>query len=491
MKITNVNSANYSISKLNATFKAKQNENTKLNEGINGEKLYISPKASKYFEVVENLSNQKVGSKFVIQPKVKGYEDIRLLITPQSQINGQGINISVKKPENKDVTFTGRLYGSIRHDSNDRVDYKMQDEYTRFWTEGMYTAASTRYRDTKYANKLVRDYNFFIPSDGDGTRYKDITGLQGGKTKPASDIPATMNDKQMSLVQGVITNFARTGKLTNMFDFVRVEPAKGSAYAFLEGLKSGKIPTYKPLVFSWGDNFSDINVSRLMYNHETSNSGFSITVLPVDKAQTKSLSVVKPSSFEERTIEKFVEKPQSDEFIESCVQPQLGEDKCLAAVGPYILSPEALEWIKERYTDNPENFLNPEKGYDFSSMIIAPMVSAFNNGEIKNRHGEELTMKFDCIHSDETWSDLGSQKDFSKAMKDIKNPTLLKYSYLPYEMRNTLQINVDDFGNITFNYKSKKLFNELMSSLALTSANVIAYCKDDGLRYNRFDEYRQ
>lgn len=468
-----ISSINYSMPVRSANFAAKTNKANKSvsTEGMNGDKFVMEGDASKYFELVENLSNKKVGSKFVIKSKLPEYEDLRILITPDSKISSNEMKIGIEKAENP--SFKGRLYGSIREHEGER-DYKMESEYIRFWMEGMNEIVSNKYKDKEFAPELKDDYNFYIPSDGDGTRYKDITALQGGATKPASDIPATMGGKQMSLVQGVITNFARTGKLDKAYDFVRVEPARGSAYGFLEGLRKGQIKSDRPLVFSWGDNFSDINISRLMKNHEDVNSGFTVTVLPVDKSRTKALSIIKTDDVAGRKIDVFVEKPQDDDFIESCVLPQFGENQCLSAVGPYILSPQALSWIKDNYTADPESFLNPDKGYDFSSMIIAPMLEAFNNGEIVDENGNKMQMKFDMIDKSETWSDLGSQKDFTQAMKDIRKN---KYLYLPWEMKGSLKSNIDVNDNITFNTRSKFMLKSMLEKIGATGENVIAYCK--------------
>ncbi len=452
--------------------KTKKVNEPDLYSGMNGDKLVFDGNAAKYFKVAENLSNKKVGSKFILQSTLPQYKDLKILITPDSVIKSNDFKVQIKS--NVEPSFKGRLYGSIR-DDNGVVDSKMQTEYMRFWTTGMNDVINKRNIDKKYAPKIKDDYNFYIPTDGDGTRYKDITSLQGGVTKPASYIPAFMNGHQMSLVQGVISNFAMTGKLDKMYDFINVEPAKGSAFGFLEGLRKGQIPTDKPLVFSWGDNFSDINISRLMKNHEDKNSGFTVTVLPVDKNKTKALSIVKTDDVQSGKIDMFVEKPQDDDFIESCVLPEFGENKCLSAVGPYILSKEVLNWIKTNYVQNPQAFLNPTKGYDFSSMIISPMLEAFNKKEILDENGNPLEMKFDLIGEKETWSDLGSQVDFSKAMKEIKKGC---YSNLPISMRNSIKENVDRTNNITFNPKSKQLFADLLKEINANAKNVIVYCQN-------------
>lgn len=468
-----VSSVNYSMPLRGTNFAAKtsKNDNKVSMEGVDGEKLIMSGNAQRYFTLEENISNAKIGSKFIIRPVNPRYSDLRVLITPESNISAKDFSISVGKDEKP--SFKGTLYGSIR-EQDGISDKKMEREYARFWLYGMHAAVLDKYSDKQYAPSLKKDYNFFIPSDGDGTRYKDITALQGGVTKPASDIPAAIDGKQMSLIQGVITNFTRTGKLNKGFSLIRVEPAKGSAYAFLEGLRKGQIQTDKPIVFSWGDNFSDINISRLMKDFEDSNSGFSITVLPVDKSRTKALSIVKSSDIESRKIDKFVEKPQDDDFIESCIVPEFGKDKCLSAVGPYIISPEALQWIKDGYTQSPEKFLNPDKGYDFSSMIIAPILDAFNNGEIQDKNGNPLEMKFNIIDKEETWSDLGKQKDLSQAMKDIRNG---RYQYLPSEVRTSMKRNIDGNDNITFNDKSNVLLHSYLKSIVASASNVIAYSK--------------
>lgn len=444
------------------------------NRGINGDRLVLTGKADEYFVIKSNLSNPKIGSKFLLESKLPEYKGLRLLITPDTKIQSDEMYIGIAKKGERTPSFKGRLYGSIRQNGKD-IDYKMQEEYIRFWTDGMHSKVNQEYKDTEYAPKIKQDYNFFIPSDGDGTRYRDITALQGWVTKPASYIPAQLNGKNMSLVQNVISNYTRTGKLDKMFDFVRVKPAQGSAYAFLEGLKDGKISTNRPIVFSWGDNFTDVNIAKLMYNHEKSGSGFTITTIPVEKEKTKSLSICKIDSLDNKNIQEFVEKPQDDDYIESCVVPELGENMCLAAVGPYVISPQVLSWIKDKYIKDTESFRNPDKGYDFSSMIITPALQALKNGEIINENGSPLNMKLEVISDSDTWSDLGSQKDFSKAMQDIKRG---KYSNLPYEILCTIGKNIDDKGNITFNTTSRKLFDSMVSKLNLDAQNVIAYCNE-------------
>ena len=100
------------------------------------------------------------------------------------------------------------------------------------------------------------------------------------------------------------------------------------------------------------------------------------------------------------------------------------------------------------------------------------MLNAFNNGEIADKEtGEPLKMTYRVKEDTETWSDLGSQKDFSTSMKDITAGKM--YAGLPLEMRCSVSQNVDDNGNITMNKFSRDVFNDMVETLELDAKNVI------------------
>ena len=470
MRINSINPNMYTqrtmkSTKSNTAFKAELAKN----EGVNNDYLAMEGNANKYFTIEKNVSNAKVGSKFIIKSTDERFDDINMLITPESEIKGKDFYIGIRNRE-EGLSFKGTVYGSIRKDETGE-DKKMMKEYSRFWSEDMYKAISKNYV-SKLSNKIKDDYNFFTPTDGDGTRYKDITAVQGGMTKPASYIPATLNGKEMSLIQTTLANFAKTDKLDNGVDFIKVKPAQGSAYAFLEGLRTGQISTDKPLVFCWGDNFSDIDVTKLMLDHEKKNSAFTMTVIKTDTERVKSLSIIKRNDENPEAIDIFEEKPQNDDFIKSCIVPEYGENTVLSAVGPYVLSPEALQWIKDGYTADPESFYVPGKKFDFSQGIIKPLLDACINNEVRdNKTGEPLKMTYKVKEDSETWSDLGSQKDFSTSMKDIKAGKM--YAGLPKEIRTSIAKNVDENGNITMNKYSRDLFEGLAKEVGFEAKNVI------------------
>ncbi len=478
MKISAINSINQNVqykansvsnSKVNFEGKApNKTDETKTYTGEAGQQLIVKDK-NNLFEI-ENISNKKIGSKFLLRPTDPEFSDLTILFKPDSTLKSEDGNVKMAIADS--ISFTGKVYGSIRRNDDGTEDEKMKKAYSDFWTQGMYSEITTNYIN-KHASKIRDDYNFFIPSDGDGTRYRDITLLQGGVTKPASQIPATLNGKNMRLVQGVLTNFAKTGKLDEGHDFVVVEPARGSAYAFLEGLANGTIPTDKPVVFSWGDNFSDIDITRLILEHEKTNAGMTILTLPVTSERIQALGAVKVKGQNNLEMTDFYEKPKEPELIKSFIIPGT-EDKCLGAVGPYVIAPEALQWLKEHRINNPEMFKDHEGNFDFSRRIIGNLLPAMANGEIKDKNGEPLRMMAYEKPSSDTWSDLGSEKDFSAEMKNVKNG---QFSNLPQEMRDSISKNVDEVGNITFDVKTKAKLARFTEKYGIDLKNTVVYSK--------------
>lgn len=432
----------------------------------------------------ESVSDSKVGDKFIITFNDSKYAGLRMLYTPDSTFESETKNLKLSLQKKDDLSsydkpsFTGMIYGSIGKNEKGEPDRQMMDAYYRFFDRGMLDNIVKNYTSKELVAQIKDDYNFFIPSDGEGSRYRDVTKLQENAgmrpTKPASYIPAQLNGEKMSLIHTVMTNFAKTGKLNEGPEFIYVKPAQGSAFAFLEGLKDGTVPTDKPLVFCWGDNFADLNVPKMILEHEKSNSGLSIFTIPVDKERVKALSAILVDNFDSRTIKAFVEKPTDPTEIAKFQLDEL-DGKILSSVSPYIFSKEALQWLKEEYTSNPNFFKTPDKGeYDLSKRVLTPLVEVFGAGEIKDEKDTPLAMKACIISKDETWSDLGAQKDFSAEMKKVKNNEA--YFNLPAEIKKTISRNVDNDGNITFDEKSRKLLEQARREYGLELKNIIAYC---------------
>lgn len=451
------------------SFSAQESKKSEF-KTIAGEKgQVLNYKDEKGLFEIENISDGKVGTKFLLHPTDPKYKDLTILFTPESQLSSN--DGSVKMAITEPVSFKGRVYGSIRKDASGE-DKNMMKAYSDFWTTGMHARIVSKYL-SKESGDIKDDYNFFIPSDGDGTRYRDIAKLQGGVTKPASKIPAQLNGQDVKLAQVVLTNFTRTGKADAGFDFVKVQPALGSAYAFFEGLANGQIKTDKPLVFSWGDNFSDIDITKLIKEHEKNHSGFTMLTLPVDSDRIRSLGAAKVKGTDDLEVSKFYEKPNTDELVKEFIIPGT-ENQCLGVVGPYVISKEALTWLKDRYVNHPEEFKDHEGKVDFSRTIIGKLTEIMPKGEIKDADGNPMKLYAYRKPETDTWSDLGKQSDFSKEMKRVKEGG---FKNLPKEIRTSIAKNVDVQGNISFNKKTQTMLNRFSQEYGLNLANAIAYVK--------------
>lgn len=419
---------------------------------------------------IENISDSKVGTKFLLHPKDAKYKDLTILFTPDSQLST--VDNSTKLVITQPVSFGGKVFGSIRKDAAGE-DKTMMRAYSDFWDKDMHKTIVADYVDKNATSGIKDDYNFFIPSDGDGTRYRDIAKLQGGVTKPASKIPAQLNGEDMKLVQVILTNFTKTDKLDEGYDFVKVKPALGSAYAFFEGLANGQIPTDRPLVFSWGDNFSDIDITKLIKEHEANHAGFTMLTLPVDSQRIRSLGAAKVKGTDDLEVTKFFEKPNTDELVNEFIIPGT-KDQCLGVVGPYVISKEALTWLKDNYINHPEEFKDHEGKVDFSRTIIGKLTQIMPEGKIKDENGNPLKLYAYRKPESDSWSDLGRQSDFTKEMLNVKNGG---FRNLPGEVRESIYENIDDNNNISFNERTKTLLHDFAKEYNINMKNVIAYAK--------------
>ena len=72
----------------------------------------------------------------------------------------------------------------------------------------------------------------------------------------------------------------------------------------------------------------------------------------------------------------------------------------------------------------------------------------------------------------DTWSDLGSGKDFKAEMKNVKEG---KFSNLPEEIKESISNNIDEKGNIAFDLKSKLIFESFCDKYGLDISNAVVY----------------
>lgn len=407
----------------------------------------IDPK--KLFEIFDE-SNDKVGRAIVLKINDPEFKDLKILLKDGSEIefNNEKIIVNQKKLNDK-TSFQGKIYGSIGASNYPK---QMRQAYNDFFGQGMYAKILREFKPS--SKGLKKDYNFYTPTDGDGKRFKDYTNLQGGICKPAAILPATYNGEPLKLIQATLINFTKTGLVKPRMKFINVDKAHGSAFAFLEGLKKGKIPTNKPIVFCWGDNFSDINIKKLLQHHEKHNAGITVLGIPANYERVQSLAGVTLGKNSE--IIGLIEKPKEHSDIIKSLIPNT--DKHLGSVGPFIISKNVLKWLKKEYTKNPAIFQNESGEFDFSSKILTPMVEKLKAGEIKDKKGNKMPMIAYIKPEEETWSDLGKTTDM---MDEMKNVVQGKFKGLPEEIKNSIRKNMDvKKGIISTDEKARLLFQK-------------------------------
>lgn len=410
---------------------------------------------------ITNNSNEKVGISLVLEINSPKFSELKILLKDGSKIKSKDFEVVVdskklNEAQQNSPSFQGKIYGSIGASNYPK---QMMQAYNDFFGKGMYAKVLREFKPK--TKGLKHDCNFFTPTDGDGKRFKDYTNQQGGICKPAAILPATYNGEPLKLIHATLINFTKTGLVKPKTKFIHVDKARGSAFAFLEGLKKGDLPTKKPIVFCWGDNFSDINIKKLLKHHEKHNAGITVLGIPADYERVQSLAgVTLGKDFE---ITGLIEKPKEHEEIMKSLIPNT--DKHLGSVGPFVISKQVLKHLKNEYTQNPAVFQNESGDFDFSSKILTPMVEKLKAGEIKNKKGNKMPMIAYIKPEKETWSDLGKTTDL---MDEMKNVVQGKFKGLPEEIKDSIRKNVDmKKGVVSTDEKAKNLFRQSLEEYGI------------------------
>lgn len=420
---------------------------------------------------VTDATSSKVGKTIVLTPNDPEFKDLKILIKDGTKcFKSEDFEVTINKEISQNPSFKGHVWGSIGANNYPR---QMRKAYSDFFNNGMFKTIIEKL-NTK-TPKIKNDYNFFVPTDGNGTRFKDYTDLQGGICKPAATLPANLNGHPLKLIHATLINFAKTAKLQSGARFINVDKARGSAFAFLEGLKSGKLPTNKPLVFCWGDNFSDINLTKLIEYHEKQHAGLSVLGIGVNEERMKSLGAIYLNPHKGFEIQGFKEKPQSIEEIEPSALPGKKEEY-LASVGPFVFSPEVLKHLKKEYKNDPSQFHHDSGEFDFSRKVLTPLVKKLREGKIVGKNGEKLPMMAYLKPDGERWGDLGKTTDLIEEMQAVKAG---KYLGLPEEIQKSISKNVDDRGILYQDEKTKELFERFCKkyNVEIKDAQMVVWGK--------------
>jgi hypothetical protein len=177
-----------------------------------------------------------------LTPSNPKYSNLRIILKDGAKLQSEDKSFGAIVGEAEELSFCGKLYGSI---GASNYPDKMRQAYSEFFDYGMKDAVELEFKPDRLQFK--DDYNFFTPTDGDGSRFKDYTSAQGGTCKPACVLPAKLGRKPFKLIHTIMSNFTKTGMVDGL-EFVNVDKARGSTYALLE-VKKRRNPTDKPLFF--------------------------------------------------------------------------------------------------------------------------------------------------------------------------------------------------------------------------------------------------
>lgn len=407
--------------------------------------------------MVRNISNEKMGAAILVRPKK--YPKLKILMKDGSSLKSKDGRFNVTLgDEPKLPVFRGTLYGSVSYDT----EKPMKRAYYDFFKMGINNYPKM---ETKFG-----DYNFYTPTDGAGSRFKDYSALFNNIPKPAAPLPGDINGRPFRLIHATMANFAKTGMLDDV-ELVHVEKGgKGNVYSFMKGLTTGQIPMDKPIIFSWGDNFSDVDIKKMIKYHEKNNSAVTVMTVAMPKSALEALGTVELDPKKGYEIQGFIEKPKTEEDkMKSAIPSKPGYH--MASVGPYILSPSALQQIVKMWEEDKESFLNANNEYDFTVGFLNPVAQKIKNSELKDSNGNPLKM-FAYLKPDrENWSDLGKTSDLMTEMRKVKNN---KYKGLNEDYRDSVKENVHRSGVITANEKSADEFRKFCREYGIEAkGNII------------------
>lgn len=406
---------------------------------------------------VEFISGKFGEISAVLKPKDEKYKGLSILLRQGAKAKALNskktivpvIDMNPSQPVffkgKSNVSFNGKFFASIGEAA---YPEKMANAYSEFFDKGIQERIIKTDKTQININKaeLKDDYNFYVPTDGLGTRLGDATYASGGISKPAIPLPAKIGEHNYRLIHNTLSTFTKTGKLDGGYGLIKVKGGGGSAQAFLQGLGDGTIPTDKPLVLTWGDAFSDLDLTKVLKEHEENNAGLTVVGIPVDDKHIKGFAAVGIDN--DGSITKLIEKPKTLEAAEfSKIE---GTENYRGSVGPYVFSKPVLEHIKREYNKNPESLKNQKGEFDLSSRILTPMVELLSKNQIKGA-GPMKPYITNC-----NWSDVGTTSEYMEQMRNAAEGKI----NLPEDVAKGFKKNVDLETGTIFTNNSKELFNQ-------------------------------
>ena len=151
MKINGI--TNYNVEKSN--FKGN-----KIEKQSKDENNFLVMHDKNNIATAENISNPKVGAKWVLRFNDPKYAGLRILISPESRITSRDHSFSVEIDNPKKPSFKGNVYGSIRSDETG-TDENMRNAYKTFFTTGMKDYIEINHTDKEMAKTISNFWKSF------------------------------------------------------------------------------------------------------------------------------------------------------------------------------------------------------------------------------------------------------------------------------------------------------------------------------------------
>ena len=270
---------------------------------------------------------------------------IKVLLNRGSEVIGNNLNIDYKELNSQKIFVNKK--GKISFGNNLFITTGYKSEKTDLDARN-YFKNRENYKVEKsfYADYIKNDYSLVGLAAGYGTRLKPVIDL-ADTNKPATKYPST-NKSLLDI--SCFDTAARAGKIQHFFllkDGENNTNLTGTAGPIIKNLKSGLIPTSKPLVVLTGDTFNNIDLAKVLYDFERSdNTGIGVVVKDVSKENLFNVPLVKVQK--DNSIEKFHEKINNENYEEI-----IKENKNFyTATNIMVIHPKILEYLKKFGDEN-------------------------------------------------------------------------------------------------------------------------------------------
>ena len=270
---------------------------------------------------------------------------IKVLLNRGSEVIGNNLNIDYKELNSQKIFVNKK--GKISFGNNLFITTGYKSEKTDLDARN-YFKNRENYKVEKsfYADYIKNDYSLVGLAAGYGTRLKPVIDLEN-TNKPATKYPST-NKSLLDI--SCFDTAARAGKIQHFFllkDGENNTNLTGTAGPIIKNLRSGLIPTSKPLVVLTGDTFNNIDLAKVLYDFERSdNTGIGVVVKDVSKGNLFNVPLVKIQK--DNSIEKFHEKINNENYEEI-----IKENKNFyTATNIMVIHPKILEYLKKFGDEN-------------------------------------------------------------------------------------------------------------------------------------------